>query len=75
MTEEVNFDSLNIKISKLVKTYPIENQREIYEYLSSLNEINMKAYQIAYDHLGTSFNIVKSNGFKKWKINKQNANN
>ena len=27
------------------------------------------AYQIAKDHLGTSFDIVRSNGYSKWASN------
>lgn len=71
MTEEVNFDTINMKISVLVKRYPIEQQREIFEYLRGLDEHNRKAYDIAYSHLGTSFNIARSNGFKEWKEHKK----
>jgi Fe2+ or Zn2+ uptake regulation protein len=70
MTEEVNFDSLNMKISELIKKYPTEQQREIFEYLSEMDEHNRKAYDIAYSHLGTSFNISRSNGFKEWQHKK-----
>lgn len=70
MTEEINFDSLNIKISDLIKRYPIEQQRDIFEYLNEMNEQNKKAYDIAYHHLGTSFNIARSNGFKEWQNKK-----
>lgn len=71
MTEEVNFDSLNMKISEIIKRYPIEQQREILEYLSEMDEHNRKAYDIAYSHLGTSFNIARSNGFKEWQYHKK----
>jgi len=70
MSEEPNFTSLNMKISELIKNYPIEMQKEIYEYLSGLDEIHKKGYDIAYNHLGTSFNIARSNGFKKWQAGK-----
>lgn len=63
---KVNFEQLNLNITSFIKSYPIELQREIYEYLSGLDEINRKGYEIAYDHLGTSFNISRSNGFKQW---------
>lgn len=66
MAEEVNLESLNMKISELIKTYPIESQKNIFEYLSQMNEQHRKAYDIAYCHLGTSFNIARSNGFKEW---------
>lgn len=70
MAEEVNFDSLNLNISPFVKGYSIELQREIFEYLSELDDNHKKGYQIAYDHLGTSFNIARSNGFKSWRSRK-----
>jgi len=70
MAEEVNFESLNMKISELIKTYPIESQKNIFEYLSQMNEQHRKAYDIAYCHLGTSFNIARSNGFKEWLAKK-----
>jgi len=71
MTEQIDFESLNMKIPELIKSYPIEKQREIFQYLSELDELNKKAYEIAADHLGSSFNIFRSNGFKEWK-NKHN---
>lgn len=71
MTEEVNFDLLNMKISEVLKRYPIEKQREIFEYLSQMDENDRKAYDIAYTHLGTTFNIVRSNGYKEWLAKKQ----
>jgi hypothetical protein len=67
---EPDFTQLNMKIPTSIKTYPVEKQREIYEYLSGLDEINRKGYDIAFDHLGTSFNIVRSNGFKQWLAEK-----
>jgi len=39
----------------------------ITEYLSTLNEIEIKTLKIAQDHLGSSFNIKKSIGFINWK--------
>jgi len=67
MKEEINFESLQIKVPELVKNYPIELKREIFNYLSEMDEHNKKAYEIAIDHLGSSFNIYRSNGFKEWK--------
>lgn len=37
------------------------------EYLASLNPKEKKAYEIAKQHLGTSFHLIKSNGFIQWK--------
>ena len=44
-----------------------QEQTEINNYLIQMNESQKKAYLIAKDHLGTSFNILKSNGFIEWK--------
>ena len=44
-----------------------QEQTEINNYLIQMTESQKKAYLIAKDHLGTSFNIVKSNGFIEWK--------
>lgn len=68
MSQEVNFDSLNLPIPELVKSYSIEKQREVFEYLSEMDELNKIAYKIAFNHLQSSFDICRSNGFKEWKI-------
>lgn len=70
MSETLRFDLLNISLPEIVKQYSPEKQEEIYEYLSQLDDIHKKAYLIAYNHLGSSFNIYKSNGFKEWKCKK-----
>ena len=36
------------------------------EYVAQLSPIEKKAYKIAIEHLGTSFNLKKSNGFCNW---------
>ena len=38
----------------------------VIQYLNQLDPIEKKAYKIAKEHLGSSFNIVKSNGFNDW---------
>jgi hypothetical protein len=71
MSEEMNFDSLNMKINYIIKRYDIELQRELFQYMSEMDELNKQAYNIAYEHLGTSFSIAGSNGFKQWLANKK----
>jgi len=63
------FKELNIPIPSIVHSYDDNKQKEIYEYLMHLmnDEQQKKAYAIAFEHLGSSFNIYKSNGFKEWK--------
>ena len=70
MSEEINFKSLNLPVSDLIKNYSRETQIEIFTYLNELDDNNKKAYEIAYNHLGSSFNILRSNGFKEWKKSK-----
>ena len=63
----INFDEFGIPIPQIViDNYSEEQKREVYEYLSTLDHLQLKAYSIAFTHLGTSFNICKSNGFKEW---------
>ena len=41
--------------------------RLMEEYLKTLCEKERKSYEIAKDHLGSSFQLEKSVGFLKWK--------
>ena len=42
------------------------------EYISQMNSKEKIAYHIAMDHLGTSFNLKKSIGYKEWlKMNQK----
>ena len=65
--ESIQFESLNMEIPELVKSCSPEQQREIFDYLKNMDEHHRKAYEIAFHHLGSSFNIYRSNGFKEWK--------
>ena len=68
---QVNFELTKLSIPESVFKLSLETQTEIYNYLIQMNEPQKKAYLIAKDHLGTSFNILKSNGYSEWiKLNK-----
>jgi len=54
-------------MSVIQTTYPIEKQTEIHEFIHSLNELEIQALLIAFDHLGSSFDILHSNGYQKWR--------
>ena len=41
----------------------------IDDYIQQLNEKEKIVFEIAKEHLGTSFNIEKSIGYKKWLKN------
>ena len=70
VTGVVQFDTLDLPIPTIVTSYSAEKQREIFEYLSEMHEKERIGYKIAFDHLGTSFDICRSNGFITWKRNK-----
>jgi len=42
------------------------NNDKIIAYITQLTETEKQAYMIAYQHLGTSFNILNSNGYKEY---------
>jgi hypothetical protein len=50
-------------------------KRTIYElsleYVKSMSEKELKAYHIAKDHLGDSFQLEKSIGFLEWIKNRK----
>ena len=46
-----------------------ELKKQVLNYLNSLDEKDKIACTIAMEHLGTSFNIVRSNGFTDWQKN------
>jgi len=66
--ELFDFKKLDLPIPESTYSLSKDKQLEIYNYLSQMDEMHKKAYIIAKNHLGTSFNILRSNGFKEWKI-------
>ena len=68
---QINFELTKLSIPESVFKLSLENQTKIYNYLIQMNEPKKKAYLIAKDHLCTSFNILKSNGYSELiKLNK-----
>lgn len=43
-----------------------QQQQLVEQYIAQMTPLQMQAYEIARNHLNTSFSIVKSNGFKQW---------
>jgi len=64
---QINFELTKLSIPESVLKLSLEKQTEIYNYLIQMNDYQKKAYLIAKEHLGTSFNILKSNGYSEWK--------
>lgn len=48
------------------ENYDIDTQSSIIEYITHLSDLEKKAYKIAHNHLGSSFNVFKSNGYNEW---------
>ena len=57
---------IGLKLPDNFEKYDTNIQTTIIDYLSQLDVIDKKAYQIAQNHLGSSFNVVKSNGYCDW---------
>jgi len=45
----------------------IKLSRDLTAFLADLDELQNKALEIARGHLGSSFNLHRSNGYKEWK--------
>lgn len=65
--------STDLPFPEIMYTYPEDLKKEIYEYLNQLNETEKKIYLIAFNHLGSSFHITRTNGFQEWKKKKNDG--
>jgi len=68
----MDFACLNLPIPDNVYKKSHDEQKKIHEYLANMNEMQKTAYIIAFEHLGSSFNILKSNGYVEWVQDKKN---
>ena len=57
---------LGIELPIQFQNYDIITQNLIIDYLKQMNNIERLAYKIGKQHLGSSFNVLKSNGYKNW---------
>ena len=48
------------------QNYPEDVKDKVIRYLGQLNETERKVYMIAKGHLGTSFNIARTTGYRTW---------
>jgi hypothetical protein len=60
---------IGLELPDQFKNYDENTQTLIINYLKHLDPIERKAYSIGKSHLGSSFNVIKSNGFIDWKKN------
>lgn len=73
-TQQLN-NNQHLQLPDKFELYSEYNQSLIIEYLNQLTTIEIRAYGIAMNHLGSSFNLLKSNGFCDWLKEKQNNKN
>jgi hypothetical protein len=64
MNEELT--KLQLPISQEILHSDEETKNKVFQYLLQLTEVERKTYIIAYSHLGTSFDILRSNGYNNW---------
>jgi hypothetical protein len=43
-----------------------QQQENTEDYIKQLTPFEQSAHRIAKSHLGSSFNLIKSNGYMKW---------
>jgi hypothetical protein len=60
---------LKLELPNKFEKYDILIQENIIKYLKQLDPIEKQAYTIGIHHLGSSFNVVKSNGYIEWTKN------
>ena len=60
---------LGLELPNNFENYDEKTKELIFNYLKHLDTIERQAYTIGKAHLGSSFNVVKSNGFVDWKKN------
>ncbi len=64
---------ISLELPNNFENYDEKTQELIVIYLKQLDTIERQAYTIGKKHLGSSFNVIKSNGFysftKDWKKN------
>lgn len=58
---------INMDILSECQSYDEETKESVLQYLSQLNDLQKKAYLIAKQHLGSSFHLLKSNGYLEWQ--------
>ena len=61
------FDNeVGMDIPDIVFSYGEDVKESVLQYLKNLGEKERIAYKIAYSHLVTSFNIIRSTGYVEW---------
>ena len=60
-------EQLNSFMQQYIKESP--EKTNLTTYINQLSPLEKKAMLIAYDHLKSSFDLLKSNGYVEWEKN------
>jgi len=60
---------IGLQLPATFEKYEPNVQESLVKYLKHLDTIEKKAYTIGKSHLGSSFNVLKSNGYINWVKN------
>lgn len=60
---------IGLELPSLFEKYEPIVQDNLIKYLKQLDAIERQAYIIGKSHLGSSFNVLKSNGYNDWLKN------
>jgi hypothetical protein len=63
----MNASDTSVILPENFSIYSTEEQSLVIKYLTQMGDKERIAYLIAKDHLGTSFDIIKSIGYMEWK--------
>lgn len=67
MSTKTNKDKSSCDIPEMQNDDKIQKQSDTNEYLQQLSESERQTYEIANQHLESSFSIEKSIGYLNWK--------
>lgn len=69
MNRQLIESDIGLELPNNFENYDALIQVQIINYLKHLDPIERQAYTIGKKHLGSSFNLIKSNGFIDWRKN------
>ena len=66
-----DFAEHGFQADERVGRHPENIQKQVLDFLKTLNAPQKIAYHVAFDQLNTAFDIIKTHGFLKWKKNNE----
>lgn len=63
---ENNMENISLFLNSITENMTSDQKQKSFDYFNQLSPIQLKALCIAKEHLGSSFHLLKSNGFIKF---------